>query len=261
MRRTAQLIAQWQSVGFAHGVMNTDNMSIHGLTLDYGPFGFMEEFDAGFVCNHSDETGRYAFDQQAQIAYWNLGCLAQALTPLVQKEHLLEALSLYAGEFNSAIHALMCRKLGLSRPTEDDRPLWLDLLDLLAAQRVDYTTFFRTIGKFRIDDSEGNTQLREKFTCSEGWSAWAKRYRSRLMSEQSRDAERQERMNRANPKYILRNYLAQAAIDKSVNFHDFAEIERLRLLLARPFDEQPEIADYAKPAPEWGKRLIISCSS
>jgi uncharacterized protein YdiU (UPF0061 family) len=261
VRRTARLIARWQAVGFAHGVMNTDNMSILGLTLDYGPFGFMEDFNPGFVCNHSDETGRYAFDQQAQIAYWNLGCLAQALTPLVPKEALLEALGLYASEFNEAIHALMCRKLGLLEPTEDDRKLWMDLLDLLAAQRLDYTNSFRALGGFRMNEAGDSTILQEMFTGSDSWNDWANRYRSRLFRENSTDSERQERMNRANPKYILRNYLAQVGIDKAVNFHDFAEIERLRQLLSRPFDEQPEMESYAQPAPEWGKRLVISCSS
>jgi len=121
--RTARLVAQWQAVGFAHGVLNTDNMSILGLTLDYGPFGFMEVFDPGFICNHSDELGRYAFDRQAEVCYWNLACLAQALLPLVPKENLLENLNKFGDEFNRQIHQLMCAKLGLRDPTDDDRDL------------------------------------------------------------------------------------------------------------------------------------------
>ena len=120
VRRTARLVAQWQAVGFAHGVLNTDNMSILGLTLDYGPFGFMEEFDPGFICNHSDEAGRYAFDQQARIGLANLARLAQALSLLISEGELRETLNLYADEFNASIHELMCRKIGLRDAVEED---------------------------------------------------------------------------------------------------------------------------------------------
>jgi uncharacterized protein YdiU (UPF0061 family) len=261
VRRTARLMAEWQAVGFAHGVMNTDNMSVLGLTIDYGPFGFMEEFDPGFVCNHSDETGRYAFDQQPRIGYWNLACLAQALTPLVERDPLLEALNTYADAFNTHMHALMCRKLGLKDATTEDQSLWTGLLDLLAAARVDYTTFFRKLGTFATTPDADNTEIRVLLGCANDWDRWADRYRSRLVSEKSHDAERKARMDRANPKYVLRNYLAQIAITKAVEDRDFAEVDRLRGVLERPFDEQPEMEHYATPAPAWGKRLMVSCSS
>ncbi len=258
--RTARLVAHWQAVGFAHGVLNTDNMSILGLTLDYGPFGFMEDFDPGFICNHSDEQGRYAFDRQAEICYWNLACLAQALLPLVPKESLLENLNKFGDEFNGQIHRLVCAKLGLRDPTDDDRDLWIDLMNLLAKQRADYTIFFRRLGEFKTSVDMDNHALNETFCDSAEWNAWAERYRRRLVSERSDDDERRERMNQVNPRFILRNYLAQTAIDNAVNAKDFSEIDRLRSVLQRPFDEQPEM-DYAQPTPEWGKRLVVSCSS
>jgi serine/tyrosine/threonine adenylyltransferase len=258
IKRTARLIAQWQAVGFAHGVMNTDNMSILGLTLDYGPFGFMEEFEPGFICNHSDETGRYAFDQQAAVAYWNLTCLGQALLPLVAKEALVDALNRFADEFNSHIHRLMCAKLGLNDATEEDRSLWIDLLNLLAEQRVDYTIFFRRLSDF---DGAGHEQLRAMLAGAPPWEAWAGRYRQRLASAGMAVEERRAQMRRTNPKFILRSYLAQQAIDKAARERDFSEIARLLDLLRRPFDEQPEAEAYALPAPEWGKHLVVSCSS
>ena len=259
--RTARLIAHWQAVGFAHGVLNTDNMSILGLTLDYGPFGFMEDFDPGFICNHSDETGRYAFDQQATIGYWNLACLAQALLPLVPREALLSTMERYADEFNSHMHRLMCAKLGLSQTREEDNALWIELLNLLAGKGIDYTIFFRTLSTFDSATGLDNAALRQMFVEPDAWDQWAGRYRQRLQSEGSIDVERRERMNRVNPRFILRNYLAQVAIDKAVYAKDFGEIERLHQLLRRPFDEQPEMEAYARPAPEWGKCLVVSCSS
>jgi len=252
VRRTAVLMAQWQAVGFAHGVMNTDNMSILGLTLDYGPFGFVEEFDPGFICNHSDDSGRYAFDQQASIGYWNLSCLAQALTPLIDREALIATVRTYADHFNVAVHELLCRKLGLPDPTEVDRDLWIGLLDLLAAQRVDYTNFFRVLGG-DVDS------LRGMFQAPEAWDAWAATYKARISG--INPADRQRHMDMVNPKYILRNYLAEAAIRKAEDAGDYREIEKLRVILSKPFDEQPEHEQYALSAPAWGKRLVVSCSS
>ncbi len=248
-----------QAVGFAHGVLNTDNMSILGLTLDYGPFGFMEDFEPGFICNHSDETGRYAFDQQGAIGYWNLACLAQALLPLVPRDGLLESINRYADEFNSHIHRLMSAKLGLNEVREEDRSLWIDLLNLLAGKQIDCTLFFRNLSNF--DSQTENDDLRRLFCEPSAWDEWAARYGKRLAAEGSLPAERRARMNRVNPKFILRNYLAQTAIDKAVQVRDFSEIERLHQVLRRPFDEQPEMDAYALPAPDWGKRLVVSCSS
>jgi uncharacterized protein YdiU (UPF0061 family) len=257
---TARLIAKWQAVGFAHGVLNTDNMSILGITLDYGPYGFMEEFEPGFICNHSDETGRYAFDQQPRIGYWNLAALAHALMSLITLDEARAALNTYADSFNAHMHELMAAKLGLATKAEGDDKLWMDLLDLLAEARADYTLFFRALGSFRTMAGADNDRVRRLFADPTKFDAWAERYRDRLLSEKSVDTEREARMNRVNPKYILRNYLAQIAIDKAIN-KDFSEVDRLRGVLGRPFDEQPEMEHYAQPAPEWGRRLVVSCSS
>lgn len=257
---TARLIAKWQTVGFAHGVLNTDNMSILGITLDYGPYGFMEEFDPGFICNHSDETGRYAFDQQPRIGYWNLAALAQSLLSLIDLEDAKSALNTYAGAFNEHMHELMAAKLGLATLRDGDQLLWSDLLDVLGEARVDYAIFFRKLGSFRTEAGAINDDLRRPFADPAKFDTWRQRYRDRLLAEESRDGERRARMNRVNSKFVLRNYLAQIAIDKALK-RDFSEVDRLRSVLRMPFDEQPEMEHYAQPTPEWGKRLTVSCSS
>jgi serine/tyrosine/threonine adenylyltransferase len=254
--RTARLVAMWQSVGFAHGVLNTDNMSILGITLDYGPYGFIEDFDPGFICNHSDETGRYAFDQQPRIGYWNLAALGSALLSLMPSEEAQAALNVYPGVFNEHLNERMTAKLGLATSVEADRDLWTDLLNVLAEGRVDYSIFFRTLARY----STTPDAVRQMFADPAKFDTWAERYRERLRSEESSNSERKVRMDRVNPKYILRNYLAQIAIDTAIR-KEFSEVDRLRGVLQRPFDEQPEMEHYANPAPEWGKRLQVSCSS
>ncbi len=258
--RTARLMAQWQAVGFCHGVMNTDNMSILGLTLDYGPYGFMEAYDPGWVCNHSDHDGRYAYDQQPQIGAWNCTCLAQALLPLMELDDARDALSGYGEVFATEYMRLMCAKLGL--PFEEaSAPLVNDLLDLMAKNRTDYAILFRALAGFDSSAGATNSGLRDLFLSREAFDAWAKAYGERLRAVGSRDADRAARMNRVNPKYVLRNYLAETAIRKARDERDFSEIERLRSLLSRPFDEQPEFEDYAKEPPDWAKEIAVSCSS
>jgi len=256
--RTARLIAQWQSVGFAHGVMNTDNMSILGITLDYGPFGFLDHFDHGFVCNHSDHQGRYAFDQQPDIAGWNLACLAQALTPLMPVEAARDALNAYGAEFTGHYVGLMGRKLGLEQAGEQDLDLIAALLGLLHKNRVDYTLFFRALGGFR--PGVANSALRDQFLDRPAFDAWAASYAARLRGQGMGDAERKARMDAVNPRYILRNYLAQTAIDSAMQ-RDFSEVDRLLEVLRDPYAEQPENAAYAAPPPDWASRIQVSCSS
>ena len=257
--RTAALIAQWQLVGFAHGVMNSDNMSILGLTIDYGPYGFLDRYDPGFICNHSDYEGRYAFDQQPQIAQWNLRCLAQALMPLIPgepedvAERLREELVLFQHEIEGAFEHGMCAKLGLSENTAN-RPLWQQWLALLERQGADYTRSFRALA------SPGQQGLRNELNQSEGLMNWLEDYRARLAVERSDEDQRIERMRQLNPKYILRNYLAQQAIEMAES-GDFSEIERLLALLRSPFDEQPEWSIYAASPPEWAEHISVSCSS
>jgi uncharacterized protein YdiU (UPF0061 family) len=254
-------MATWQAVGFAHGVMNTDNMSVLGLTLDYGPFGFMDDYDPGFVCNHSDHHGRYAFHQQPYIGLWNLSCLAQALLPLASQEPLKASLDTYQPSLNARYTDLMCEKLGLRQRLSADGELVTDLLNLLQANRVDYTIFFRALGNFQTATDAANEPLRDFFVDRAAFDAWAIRYRERLRGEGSDDAERNIRMNRVNPKYVLRNYLAQNAIALAVEKRDYSEIDRLLDLLRTPFAERPEMEKYAAAPPNWGKQIIVSCSS
>lgn len=256
VRRTAGLIAAWQAAGFAHGVMNTDNMSILGLTLDYGPYGFMEEADLSFIPNHSDETGRYAFDRQPPVALWNLACLAQALSPVVKSEASAAALEDFALLFERAWFRLMKEKLGLAEDAEGDSHLAGNLIKLLTEAREDYTIFFRLLGKLEAAEPE----KARGFLKTDALKEWYAKYRARLGAERRTPEERRRRMDAANPKYILRNYLAQTAIEKA-EAGDYTEIERLRSLLSRPFAEQPEMESYADPAPEWAKKICVSCSS
>lgn len=259
--RTARLIARWQAVGFAHGVMNTDNMSILGLTLDYGPFGFMERCDFGYICNHSDDHGRYSFENQPHIGLWNLACLAQALTPLIPAEQCNAALARYEPVYLEEYAALMRAKLGLATTAGLDRELVVDLFSILSGNGVDYTIFFRKLGDFSTAAAADNTSVRDLFMQREAFDAWAQRYRARLALENSTDAERRERMNRVNPKYVLRNYLAQVAIQQAEEDRDYSEIDRLLQLLQHPFDEQPQMQAYAAPAPDWASGIHVSCSS
>jgi uncharacterized protein YdiU (UPF0061 family) len=260
VERTARLISRWQAVGWAHGVLNTDNMSIHGITLDYGPFGFMDDYDAGFICNHSDHNGRYAFNQQPYIGLWNLSCLAQALLPLVEKEALKAGLDRYTPLFERHYLALMRAKLGLTDARPEDDELIRDFLRLLQESHADYTIVCRELGTFSSDPAAENGRLGEHFLDRGRFEGWAARYRDRLRHEGSRDDERLVRMNRVNPRYVLRNYLAQTAIEKAQQ-KDFSEIDRLLTLLQDPYSDRPDMDAYAAAPPNWGKHLSVSCSS
>ena len=254
IERSARLMAQWPAVGFAHGVMNTDNMSILGLTIDYGPFGFLDAFQPGFICNHTDHQGRYAYNRQPDVALWNLACLAQALLPLSTEETLRAALHDYAGIYQQTYLELMRAKLGLRTARPEDEQLIQDWLGFLARSQLDYTNSMRVLSQVTVA-GHCPAALRDSIP-----DAWLERYRTRLMAEQSEDQERARRMNSVNPKYILRNYLVQIAIEQAQQ-KDFTEIERLLTLLRRPFDEQPDCAAYADEPPDWGRHLEVSCSS
>lgn len=259
--RTARLVARWQTVGWAHGVLNTDNLSALGLTIDYGPYGFMDAFDPGFIPNHSDHGGRYAYDQQPGIGLWNVSALAQALLPLMERDEAVAALDAYEPALVDEYGARLRAKLGLREPREEDGPLVDDLFTLLAASEVDFTRFWRLLGRFSEDDERANELIRDLFLDWEGWRAWAERYAARLRAEGSVAAERRAAMDAVNPKYVLRNYLAERAIRKAEDEKDFSEIERLRVLLRDPFAEHPEMESYAEPPPDWGRKLVVSCSS
>ncbi len=259
--RTARLMAMWQAVGFAHGVLNTDNMSILGITLDYGPFGFLDAYEAGFVCNHSDTWGRYAFDQQPAMGFWNLQCLAQTLLPLMTKEEAVAALETYQPALAMHYGACMRAKLGLQTCQPRDGELIADLLELMQKNHLDYSYFFRALGHFSLISSDRNARLRDMCLDRDAFDAWACRYRDRLQAEQSGDTERKKRMDRTNPKYILRNYLAQQAIVGATEQQDFSEIERLLAVLRHPYDDQAAYEPYAALPPDWGKGIEVSCSS
>ncbi|MDP2805452.1 MAG: YdiU family protein, partial [Gallionellaceae bacterium] len=233
--RTAKLMAQWQAVGFAHGVMNTDNMSILGLTFDYGPFGFLDNYNPSYICNHSDHGGRYAYDQQPRIGLWNLSRLAQALTPIISVDEANAALAKYEAIYAGHYVEMMCLKLGLRDTQQADFELVTGLLEIMQANQIDYTNFFRALGNFNSAPDSINAALRDQFIDRAAFDAWTANYRHRLQAVQSDDAERKVRMNSVNPKYILRNYLAQVAIQKAEASRDFSEVDRLLHLLKRPF--------------------------
>jgi serine/tyrosine/threonine adenylyltransferase len=260
-RRTAHLIAQWQAVGFMHGVMNTDNMSILGLTLDYGPFGFMEAFNPDHVCNHTDQHGRYSYANQPAVGHWNCYALGNALLPLIgEVEDAQQALDVYQGEFARRIDALFRAKLGLATQRGSDRALLDDMFKLMQDNHVDFTLFFRRLGELRIDAPEHDEPVRDLMLHRPAFDAWAARYRDRLREENSVDAERRARMMGTNPKYVLRNYLAQVAIERAQS-GDFNEVHKLLSVLERPFDDQPENESYAALPPDWASHLEVSCSS
>ena len=275
LQRTARLMADWQSVGFCHGVMNTDNMSILGLTIDYGPFGFLDAFDPEHICNHSDDQGRYSWSNQPQIGYWNLRALAQALLPLIPEAQddpqvVVDVLQTYETHFPQAMTERWCAKIGLrplsgdgSADRTDDQRLALDFLTLLARGRVDFTIAFRRLAEFRSDlspDAPENARIRDLFLDREAFDAWAVRYAQRLRAEQSVDAERAVRMNRVNPLYVLRNHMAETAIRQAQRGDD-SEVQRLHRLLQHPFDAQPGCEADADFPPSWAQSIEVSCSS
>ena len=266
-RRTARLIAHWQALGFCHGVMNSDNMSILGLTLDYGPFGFIDRFDAGHVCNHSDESGRYAFDRQPAIAYWNLRCLAQALLPLtVDPDRTLEQIDSFVAQFELSMMARMRAKLGLQLEADGDADLVEATMQMLHRNRVDWTLFWRRLALFpRVPVAPAHTHALGDLSLPDGeLQAWAAGYRARLGLETASDGQRRQRMDAVNPKFVLRNHLAQQAIEAASGIDgapEFSEVARLLQCLRRPYDEQPSFEAYALPPQESAAPVCVSCSS
>jgi uncharacterized protein YdiU (UPF0061 family) len=267
--RTALLLVDWMRLGFVHGVMNTDNMSVLGLTIDYGPYGWLEGYDPQWTPNTTDaHTRRYSYGNQPQIAQWNLARFAEALLPLVgDKAPLEEGLTLYAETFNPAWRRALAQKLGLAaldQPGDDE--LLSELFSLLYEAETDFTIFFRNLARVPLDTADG-TVLQDAFYAEppaehrQALAGWLRRY-----AERSRDAgrERVERMNRANPKYVFRNYLAQLAID-ALERGDASVMERLMKVLERPYDEQPAYQEFAARRPEWARHRAgcsaLSCSS
>ena len=254
--KTAKMIAQWQSVGFNHGVMNTDNMSILGDTLDFGPFGFLDNYDPEFICNHSDTNGRYSFKNQPSVGLWNLNALATSLTSLLSSDELIDVLKQYEPEFLNQFRAIMASKLGLEKYQTDDELLSNELLDLMQINNVDFTILFRSL----CDFSESNQAVRDQFIDREGFDQWAVKYLARLGQQDLSDAQRRDNMRAVNPKYVLRNYMAQAAIEKAQT-GDYSEVNLLLKVLQSPCEEHPEAQQYAGLPPDWAEKISVSCSS
>ena len=266
--RNACLVAQWQSVGFCHGVLNSDNISALGLTIDYGPFGFLDHFQIDHICNHSDHAGRYAYHRQPQIMHWNMACLASAFIPLItlscpQEEaenHLRVALGEFPVIYAKSWQSLFRQKLGLSNERDEDVELIESLLQQMHESRVDYTSFFRKLSDVQMHPEAGKLSMRDDFVDRDAIDQWLNNYLDRLKLDSLGGLERKRLMDSVNPKYVLRNHLAQAAIDKA-NTKDFSEVATLLKILEKPFDEQPQYEDYSKPPPADLSRIEVSCSS
>jgi len=257
VKNTATTIAHWQSVGFNHGVMNTDNMSIDGRTIDYGPFAFLDDYDKYYVCNHTDKEGRYSFSNQPSIAYWNLEMLARVLSPIIDQEACEELLeTLFRATYESAFSELMYAKMGLEKEDEEDRELFHAMLSALANATIDYTAFFRALSRFDGDKSKildiciNRTPLDE----------WLDAYALRLQKESLSEAKRHEKMLLVNPKYVLKNHILQEAIEKA-NEHDFSMVNDMLKVALAPFDEHIELEYLCKPTPMEAKNKKLSCSS
>ena len=270
--RTARLVAEWMRVGFVHGVLNTDNMSILGLTIDYGPYGWIDAYDPDWTPNTTDAMGRrYRYGWQQKVAYWNLGKLAQALSPLFESTDALQAgLERFAAAYTAAERGITARKLGLAECRDADVALIRDLHGLLHEHEVDMTLWFRALAEVDAD-----APSREPLTLAfydearreagEGaFGDWLARYAARLRDDTLSASERRACMNAANPKYVLRNWLAQQAIDRA-HEGDFAGIGALLEVMRRPYDEQPGNEAFAGKRPDWAKDRagcsMLSCSS
>jgi uncharacterized protein YdiU (UPF0061 family) len=251
---TARLMAQWMSVGFNHGVMNTDNMSIAGLTIDYGPYAFLDDFRHDNVCNHTDVNGRYSFANQPQIAKWNLKALMMALSPLSTIEKMEKNLAMFDKIYIRYYHYYMCKKLGLEGTVEGDPELIDDMLDMLEQLQVDYTLFLRTLSHYEGD----RTALLRTGLYHEPMHEWLDRYDARIKTIDT--AERKEQMLTANPKYVLKNYMLQEAIDAAEK-GDLSVVNDLFKIAQNPFDEHPEFERWAGATPDAFKNKKLSCSS
>lgn len=273
---TLEMIVHWQRVGFVHGVMNTDNMSIHGLTIDYGPYGWLEDYNPNWTPNTTDrQNKRYRFGNQPEIALWNLYKLANALYLLINDAKPLEAiLNAFKGNYQEAYLKMMCHKLGLKITKEEDAILVESLTELLQLVETDMTIFFRNLSSVQKEDSAeiAFEKIGEAFynkqdlteSILNNWYNWLDYYSKRISTEALSDEERKEEMNAVNPKYVLRNYMAQLSID-AADKGDYSLINELFELLKRPYDEQPESEKWFAKRPDWARDKVgcsmLSCSS
>lgn len=273
---TREMILHWQRVGFVHGVMNTDNMSIHGITIDYGPYGWLENYDPNWTPNTTDsQNRRYRFGNQPQVAQWNLFQLANALYPLINEAAPLEKiLESFIKDFDSDYKGMFLSKLGLFTSIETDNELIVDLENNLQLTETDMTIFFRNLSAVEKSDfaPEAIKKNKDSFykpeevsgEILESWTKWFSDYLERLKAENLSDDERSQKMNLINPKYVLRNYMAQLAID-AADKEDYSLIDELYMLLQKPYDEQPEYEKWFAKRPDWARSKVgcsmLSCSS
>ncbi len=251
---TSRLMAQWMSVGFNHGVMNTDNMSIAGLTIDYGPYSFLDDFRHENVCNHTDVNGRYSYTNQPGVAKWNLQMLMRALSPLASMEKMEKILVIYDKIYIRYLHYYMCKKLGLEGTVEGDPELIDDMYDMLENLHVDYTLFMRTLSHYEGD----RTALLATGLYHEPMNAWLDRYDERI--KYIDNTVRKKQMLGANPKYVLKNYMLQEAIDAAEE-GDYSIVDDLFKIAKNPFEEYPEFERWAGATPQDFKNQKLSCSS
>jgi len=282
-RRTAEMIVHWQRVGFVHGVMNTDNMSILGLTIDYGPYGWLENYDPDWTPNTTDAQGRrYRYGHQPQMAMWNLVQLANALYPLIEETEPLEkSLEVYPQVFQQSHQDMMAKKLGfVTYEGPMDEALIDELLLKLGQAETDMTIFYRQLAEidttveniYKLSNEDIMAPLMPAYYVSEqltgafkdGIASWLRTYIQRVRKDKRSEDERRQAMNAVNPKYVLRNYMAQQAIDKS-ELGDHTMINELLELLRRPYDEQPDMEKYYAKRPDWARQRagcsMLSCSS
>ncbi|RMX49440.1 hypothetical protein pdam_00013344 [Pocillopora damicornis] len=267
---TADLISKWQSVGFAHGVCNTDNFSLLSITIDYGPFGFMDDFNPDFVPNTSDDEGRYSYKNQPNVGFFNLEKLLQALKPLIEDYSEGEkVLWSYVDRFNQRFLSIFRRKLGLLYEDENDEMLIHSFLWIMSSTHADFTMAFRELSEVSLHDVNSNRLPRETWALKQlqthkNWGDWLAHYvdRSRLYSDTNVDKARRKQMQEVNPRYVLRNWMAESAIQKAER-NDFSEVRQLLEVLKLPFTKQ-EVAEnlgYSSQPPEWASHLRVSCSS
>jgi uncharacterized protein YdiU (UPF0061 family) len=277
--RTMDMILHWMRVGFVHGVMNTDNMSIMGLTIDYGPYGWLEDYNPGWTPNTTDAAGRrYSFKNQPQIALWNLGQLGNAIFPVVKHlEPIQAAVDDALTYVQQGQNAMMAQKLGFQHfePTTDTTII-SDLLEILQLAETDYTLFFRGLAHLTATEELSENKIPsflenafyapDQITRAQAirLNTWMGDYQKRLARDKGSPEDRRQRMNRVNPKYVLRNYLAQTAIDKAEK-NDFSRVWELLDVMRKPYDEQPDREEYAEKRPEWARHRpgcsMLSCSS
>ena len=253
VKETANMIAHWQACGFNHGVMNTDNMSILGETFDYGPYGFMEDYNPNHVCNHSDHQGRYAFKNQPYIGLWNCSALGHALSSLISEESQGEILKTYEAIFQDTLAELYRKKLGLDLAKPEDATLIQGLLDIMESEKLDYTNTFRNLTQALAEENSPELQ-------SEISKSWVVSFLERHSKETLSKDKRLKLMNQVNPKFILRNYMAQEAIE-AAEVNDSSKLETLMIVITQPYEELIEHEKFANKSPIWAKDLEISCSS